>query len=326
MGDYPSAGTIDLEVAYNHWLPFRIASICLLLALAGMLLAWALRRRPLFWVAIGFYAAGTLAMAAGFCVRAKLSGHVPVTNMYESVVFVGFGTVLFGLVFEIISRKRYALVVAAAVSALALVLADNCPTILDPSIRPLTPVLRNNMFLATHVVTIMLSYAALAIAWLGGNIALWFYLTRSPNQPAIVALSKLTYRFLQAGTLLLILGTFLGGMWADRAWGRFWAWDPKEAWALITLLGYFASCTPEKSAGCADFGMAALSVVCFVLVLVTWYVVNYILAGGLHTYGSGGASNHGYILAALAVQFVYVGAATLRAIEERHIPPSPSAA
>ena len=88
---------------------------------------------------------------------------------------------------------------AAAVSTAALLLADNCPTILDPGIRPLTPILRSNFWLAIHVMTIMLSYAAFAMALLIGNITLGFYLKRSANQPAIASLSKLTCRFLQGG-------------------------------------------------------------------------------------------------------------------------------
>jgi ABC-type transport system involved in cytochrome c biogenesis permease subunit len=172
----------------------------------------------------------------------------------------------------------------------------------------------------------MLGYAAFAIALLSGNITLGFYLKRSANLPAIAALSKLTCRFLQAGVLLLIVGTFLGGFWADWAWGRFWAWDPKETWALITLLGYLALLHARRVGWVRDLGLAAFSVVCFVLVLMNWYVVNYVLGGGLHSYGSGGAGAHGYVLGAVAIQFIYVGAAVLRAAEGRRpsLPPLPA--
>jgi cytochrome c-type biogenesis protein CcsB len=322
LGEYPSAGTIGLEVAYNHWVPFHVAWICTLLALIGVWLAWALRQRPLYRAALGLYATGVLVMAAGFCVRAKLSEHVPVTNMYESVVFVGFAAALFGLVAEVVFRKRYALVAAAVVSTVALVLADNCPAILDPAIRPLTPILRSNFWLAIHVMTIMLSYAALAMALLIGNITLGFYLKRSANQPAVAALSKLNLRFLQAGVLLLLLGTFLGAMWGNNAWGRFWAWDPKETWALITALGYLALLHARKVGWVRDLGLAAFSVLCFALILMAWYGVNFVLSSGLHSYGSGASSSHFYVLGALAIQFLYVGAATLRAADRGKQAPS----
>ena len=125
-------------------------------------------------------------------------------------------------------------------------------------------------------------------------------------------MNRLTYKFLQAGVLLLILGTFLGASWGDYAWGRFWGWDPKEVWALITLLGYLALLHARRIGWVGHFGMAAFSVLCFTLVLTTWYGVNFVLGTGLHSYGSGGGGQ-GYVLAAVALQFLYVGAATAAA-------------
>jgi cytochrome c-type biogenesis protein CcsB len=308
LGDYPSAEIVDLEVAYNHWAPLRVAWVCTLLALLGALLGGASGWRPCYRAALGFYGAGVLAMLVGFGMRTAISARAPVTNMYESVVFVGLGAAAFGLVFELIYRKRYMLTAAAAVSTLALMLADACPAILDPSIRPLTPVLRSNFWLVIHVMTIMLSYAAFALALVTGNIALGFYLRRSANRAAIAALSKLTYQLLQAGVLLLILGTFLGASWADYSWGRFWGWDPKEVWALITLLGYLALLHARHVGWLHDFGVAAFSVLCFTLILMAWYGVNFVLGTGLHSYGFGGGGQI-YVLAAIGLQFLYVGAA-----------------
>jgi cytochrome c-type biogenesis protein CcsB len=267
---------------------------------------------------LAFYAAGLLAMLLGFAMRMVIAQRAPVTNMYESVVFVGLGTAVLGVVFQAVYRKSYVLLAAAAVSTLALLLADVCPTILDPSIRPLTPVLRSNFWLAIHVMTIMLSYAAFAMALLTGNIALGFHLRRSDGGAAIAVLSKVTYQFLQAGVLLLILGTFLGASWADYAWGRFWGWDPKEVWALVTLLGYLALLHARRIGWVGDFGLAAFAVLCFTLILMAWYGVNFVLGTGLHSYGFGGGGQV-YVLAAAAAQFVYVGAATLRVASERQL-------
>jgi cytochrome c-type biogenesis protein CcsB len=309
LGNYPTPGMIDLEVAYNHWTPFSIAWICMSLALLGMLLS---RVSRLFsWVFATFFAAGILAMLAGFGMRMIIAGRAPVTNMYESVVFVGLGTAVLGVVFQLVYRKCYLLAAAAVVTALTLILADACPTILDPAIRPLTPVLRSNFWLAVHVMTIMLSYAAFAMALLSGNVTLGFYLCRRVDLSARAVLSKATYRLLQAGVLLLILGTFLGASWADYAWGRFWGWDPKEVWALITLLGYLALLHARRIGWLGDFGTAAWSVLCFALILMAWYGVNYVLGTGLHSYGFGGGGQ-GYVVAGVAVQLLYVGAATLR--------------
>ena len=277
-----------------------------------MLLSWTRARRPFYGAALAFFGAGVLAMLVGFGMRMAIAGRAPVTNMYESVVFVGFGTAVLGLVFQLIYRKSYVLTAAAAVTALVLILADACPAILDPSIRPLMPVLRSNFWLAIHVMTIMLSYAAFALGLLIGNISLGFHLRRPANEAAIAVLSKVTYKCLQAGVLLLIIGTFLGASWADYAWGRFWGWDPKEVWALITLLGYLALLHARHIGWVGDFGMAAFSVLCFTLILMAWYGVNFVLGTGLHSYGFGGGGQ-AYMVAAVAVQFLYVGAATLRA-------------
>ena len=213
----PAVGRLSVGARSSTWrwptttgAPFRVAWVCTLLALlrhavgAGHTVA---DIRPVSdW---RFYAAGILAMLVGFGMRMIISGRAPVTNMYESVVFVGLGTAVLGVMFELVYRNYYSLLAAAAVSTVTLILAELCPAILDPSIRPLTPVLRSNFWLVIHVMTIMLSYAAFALALLTGNVALGFGLRRWRNTAAIAALSKLTYQFLQAGVLLLILGTFL---------------------------------------------------------------------------------------------------------------------
>ncbi len=262
-------------------------------------------------------------MLIGFGIRMMIAGRAPVTNMYESVVFVAFGTAVLGVVFQLIYRKSRLLAAAAAVTALVLLLTDACPRILDPGIHPLTPILRSNYWLAVHVMTIMLSYAAFFTALWTGNIALGFYLLHPASKAALAALSKVTYHILQAGVLLLIIGTFLGASWGVDAWGRFWGWDPKEVWALITLLGYLALLHARRIGWLRDFGMAAWSVLCFSLIVMAWYGVNYWFGIGLHSYGFGGGGQV-YVLAAAAVQVIYVGAATLRVAGERQFPTSSS--
>jgi len=240
-----------------------------------------------------------------------ISGRAPVTNMYESVVYVGLGVTAIGLVLELIYRKRFIAVAAAAVATLALMLADNSPSVLDPSLQPLQPVLRNNFWLVTHVMTITLSYAAFALAMGIANITLGYFLVRSENRPAIEALSRFTYRVLQVGVVLLATGTFLGGMWAAYSWGRFWGWDPKEVWALIALLGYLAV-LHSRFAGWVKYrGLAALAASCFALVIVAWYGVNFVLGAGLHSYGFGGGGKL-FMGTLVGIQSAYVALALWR--------------
>ena len=306
----PRAGVIGLEVAYNHWAPFRFAWVFTLLAFVGLLLSLGSRWRSLYLGSVAMFVLGLVAMLTGFALRVMISGRAPVTNMYESVIYLGLGVAVFGLILEGIYRKKFILTAAAGVATITLLLADNCPAILDPSVRPLQPVLRNNFWLITHVLTITLSYAAFALALGIGNITLGYYLVRSRNRETIGSLGTFTYRAVQVGVLLLAAGTILGGVWADYAWGRFWGWDPKEVWALIALLGYLAVLHARYIGWVRQFGLAALSVMCFSLVVMAWYGVNFVLGAGLHSYGFGGGGV-GYVATAVALQFLYVAAAAV---------------
>ncbi|MGD0897305.1 MAG: cytochrome c biogenesis protein CcsA [Thermoguttaceae bacterium] len=313
LGAYPAAAKIDLEVAYNHWVPFRFAWLLMLAACLGVLFEMGTRWSRLYGAAIVAYLLGMAAMLVGFVMRIAISGRAPVTNMYESVIYVGLGVAVLGLVFELVYRKRFILAAASVLATGALILADNCPALLDPSLQPLQPVLRNNFWLVTHVMTITLSYAAFALALGLGNITLGYYLFGSPSRDAIEWLSRFCYRTLQVGVVLLAVGTVLGGVWADYSWGRFWGWDPKEVWALVTLLGYVAVLHARHIGWVAHFGLAVLSVLCFSLVVVAWYGVNFIMGSGLHSYGGGSTGGGVYVGGALLAQFLYMLLAAARA-------------
>lgn len=321
LGAYPDQETIDLEVAYNRWVPFRFAWVFTLSAFVCLLLSTAVRWKPFYIAGWATFCGGLAAMVIGFGMRIEISGRAPVTNLYESVIYSGLGMAVIGVVLEIISRRKYILAAAAAVCTVALVLADACPTILDPSLRPLPAILRNNFWLIIHVMTIMLSYSAFALALGIGNITLGYYLVGSEKREVIGSLSKFTYKTLQVGVLLLAVGTILGAIWADYAWGRFWGWDPKEVWALIALLGYLAVLHARYAGWVKDLGLAFLSVNCFALVIAAWYLVNF-LAAGLHKYGFTGDGGQFYVLGAVVLQFAYtlIAAAAGRAKRDRRVP------
>ncbi len=331
LGPYPSQRIIDLEVAYNHGTPFRFAWIFTLIAFLCVLVHMGSPWKFLYPAAFVAYGAGLVAMFAGFAMRIGISGRAPVTNMYESVIYVGLGVACLGLLLELIYRKRFPLAAASVVATLALILADNCPVLMDPSLQPLQPVLRNNFWLVTHVMTITLSYAAFALALGIADITLGYYLFGSKNFSAVESLSRFTYRCLQVGFVLLAVGTVTGAVWADYAWGRFWGWDPKEVWALITLIVYAVVLHARFVGWVAHFGLAALSVACFSLVVWAWYGVNFILGSGLHSYGFSGSGGQTYVAGAVVVQFLYVLAAAMRsgqrdavtrAAENCHAPPT----
>lgn len=312
LGTYPQEATIRLEVAYNHAAPFRFAWMLTALSVLLVLPSWAMAAlnrgslaKGLYLAGIGAYLLGLAATAVGFWMRVKISGRAPVTNMYESVVFMAAGTLVFGLIAELAVRRRFLLVAAAVISALALVIADVCSGVLDPSLRPLAPVLRHDLWLVVHVMVIMLGYAAFALSLGIGKITLGCYMRRSRDRALIAVLTRLNYQVLQVGVWLLVVGTILGAGWADYSWGRFWGWDPKEVWALITLLGYLALLHARYVGWVKERGLAAWSVLSFALVVMAWYGVNYVLGAGLHSYGFGGGGQE-YVVAALGAELLYV--------------------
>ncbi len=285
---YPSDFRLQAEVHYNQFHPFLWASICYGLAAIFLMLTWVFGKS--WGVKFGwFFALTAFALHTyGFVLRIFLAGRPPVSNMYESIVWVAWGTFVFSMILEIIYRRRFILWAGSLASCIALIIADQAPTILDSSIQPLEAVLRSNLWLTIHVLTITLSYAAFLLAFILGNAGLFMYAGKQePNPQKVKPLVEAIYRSMQIGVGFLAPGIILGGIWADYSWGRFWGWDPKETWALIVLLGYIAVLHARISKWIQDFGTIAAAVVSFSLVIMAWYGVNYVLGAGLHSYGFG---------------------------------------
>ncbi len=308
---YPTATELKREYLYNHFRPFRWAWVAYLIAFV-MLAAFLVTSVKLWqWVGTAILALGFSIHTLGFVLRMLISGRPPVTNMYESVIWVSWGCVLFS--FFIGASYRRALIPAAAsvFSIVALVLADTLPSVLDPSIQPLEPVLRSNFWLTIHVLTITLSYAAFALSLCLGNVVLGTFVFRPKKTESIQFATLYMYRSIQIGVVLLAAGTILGGVWADYSWGRFWGWDPKEVWALIALLLYLAVLHGRFAGWLRGFGFAATAVLSFLGVLMAWYGVNFVLGAGLHSYGFG-AGGTGYVSIYALAQIAFIGVAYYR--------------
>ena len=375
------------------------------------------RGRRLYGLGLAALATGIGLEIYGFYLRVRITGWAPVTNMYETVIWVALVAAVLSFIFEMIYRKVFIALAGSAVALLGTITAANVP-LLDPSIKSLQPVLRSNFWLTIHVLTEVSSYAAFALAWMLGLIATIYYLTatyrRSPRflelalplmpglpllvcwrgwrrrvvravrpavddrrrrglfqlaaacwaatlcftsappwhwlgetitltgllalggevlnrmtfhpeaQPETAAgeaqpgqarrrgagpcsrpisivkpLSNFIYRAMQVGVLLIAAGTILGGVWADYSWGRFWGWDPKEVWALITLLVYLIPLHGRFAGWVSTFGLVVASVVCFLSVIMAWYGVNFVLGVGLHSYGFVEGGSQGMMLVIL---------------------------
>lgn len=533
LGNYPSKVAMARESHYNDFAPFYRAPMAFGLATVLLLLSLGITADPKSLMGRfdkGLYGLGMLGFIAGiglviygFSLRIQITGWAPVTNMEESVIWVAMMTASLGLVLELIYRRKFAALAGSGIALITTVLAANV-SFLDPQIKALQPVLRSNYWLTIHVLTIVSSYAAFALALGLGLLALGYYLTATyrrtatyrelarpllPGLPlaalgtagvlatyqdgwlpswidpaptfyaawalfylgwvpcvaavyalvsefanrkpaaagvlglvplavgalgatlaligqgprwlalyeaqfaswsiAMVGLSWLllsffgaqarqilrgsakqaaagllesdaepdsapepafaelgeaaaggtavatrprskiaairasqadytqrppqrdertlamqatagrikplatfVYRAMQVGVLLVAAGTILGGVWADYSWGRFWGWDPKEVWALITLLVYLVPLHGRFAGWVNTFGLVVASVVCFCSVLMAWYGVNFVLGVGLHSYGFVEGGGQGIVMFTTVSVLAIVGAAIWR--------------
>jgi len=471
-GGYPSPAEMSRESHFNEFAPFFKAPMAYLSGVVLLLLSLVARgydaptnriagfgrlSRAFYLAGIAGFASGIALEAYGFLLRVLITGWAPVSNMYETVIWVSMVLSIIGFVLEAIHRKTYAALAGSIVALLGTTLAATVP-MLDPKIPQLPPVLRSNFWLSIHVLTIVSSYAAFALAWGLGLIATATYLTATYKRssglvelasPVVVGLppmflgwlaldgrfgsremlgpygfwlclavasiggvitgagffallgelvnrsffrlpaslddsalagfpgatpasgyrgpasagpdsgglavltraeptatatmpsarpkldaraeamrataaqikpmASFIYRSMQVGILLVAAGTFLGGWWADVSWGRFWGWDPKEVWALITLLVYLMPLHGRFAGWVNTFWLVMSSVACFCSVLMAWYGVNFVLGVGLHSYGSG-EGGQGPVLIATVVILGFAAGAFWRRHQSSKLP------
>lgn len=290
-GMLPSPARISAEIFYNRADIFRTAFraylllgfLLLVVAISGstrrkkaLLQTTSKCRRWLPSLLTVLIVAVFLWQSAGLGLRWYISGRAPWTNAYESMVYVGWTTVLAGLIFA--RRSRLALALATLMGGVILFVSNL--NWLDPQITPLVPVLKS-YWLMIHVSVITASYGFFGIAAVTGLASLIAIIAGRPRHDLriIGELSMLI------GLVLLAAGIFLGAVWANESWGRYWGWDPKETWALITLLVYtFVTHSRHIPRLNNDYAFSAMSLAAIASVLMTFFGVNYYLSG-LHSYG-----------------------------------------
>ncbi|MDE5944934.1 MAG: cytochrome c biogenesis protein CcsA [Rikenella sp.] len=290
---------IEAEILYNRlnlfkWAGFGYMGVGLLLILslifrlvAPLARGW----RVAAGVATGLVVVIFLGQTLGVGLRWYIAGRPPVSNAYESMIFVSWATAIAGLAFA--RKSRMTLALAAFLSGVLLFVS----TLhwMDPQITPLVPVLKSP-WLLIHVAAITGSYGFFGIGFLLGLIALLtMACKRSTNaerlEGQIRELTIINEMALTIGLVLLTAGTFLGAVWANESWGRYWGWDPKETWALVTMIVYafilHARFLPAFRRGGAWF-FNVMTVVGLGTVLMTFFGVNYYLSG-MHSYGADSA-------------------------------------
>lgn len=284
----------DLEITYNkvnifkRLFPFygTLGFILLILLFVNIFTKRSGLRIPALVISWIIYA-GFLVHTLGLAARWYIAGHAPWTNGYETMIFISWGIVLSGILFA--RKSRITLATTGILAALTLMVANL--SWLDPEITSLVPVLKS-YWLVIHVAVITSSYSFLGIGALLGflNLILIFLQSRknySKLEATIRELTNINEMNLIIGVFLITIGTFLGAVWANESWGRYWGWDPKETWALVTVLVYsfvvHIRLIPGLS-GLYAFNLASLF--SFSTVLMTYFGVNYYLSG-LHSYAKG---------------------------------------
>ena len=223
----------------------------------------------------------------GLISRGFISGHAPWSDAYESMIYVAWATLFFGLVFG----RKSSLTISATTFVSSMILMIAHWNWMDPSIANLQPVL-NSYWLMIHVAVIVASYGPFSISMILGIISLFLIIILNKNNRTrvkvkIQELTIVNELSITIGLIMLTIGNFLGGMWANESWGRYWGWDPKETWALISIMVYAFVIHMRLIPGLRGKWLFNLmSIIAYSSILMTYFGVNFYLVG-LHSYASG---------------------------------------
>jgi ABC-type transport system involved in cytochrome c biogenesis permease subunit len=272
------------ESFFNRMLAFKRSMYVYITCFLLTLLYWANLKDIWRVTARRLLVLGFVIHSAGLIFRMWLEGRPPVTNLYSSAIFIGWGAVVLGLVLERFYRDGIGIAVASLVGFLSLIVAHNLSLGSDTMVM-MQAVLDTNFWLATHVVIITLGYASTFVA---GFLALIYILrgvfTRTLSEKTAKGLSRMVYAIVCFATLFSFVGTVLGGIWADQSWGRFWGWDPKENGALIIVLWNALILHLRWGGMVRERGLINCAVVGNIVTSWSWFGVN-LLGIGLHSYG-----------------------------------------
>jgi len=280
----PEVAQVRHEVVFNRAQPFYAGIVIYVLAMLVLFTSWLKWPEILRPAAFGLLGAGALVHTLGLVSRVVLQGRPPVTNLYSSAVFVGWGAVIVGVVLERIYKRGFATVVASAVGVATLIVAHHLSTDGD-TMEMMRAVLDSNFWLGTHVITITIGYSG---TFLAGAIAIGWVLREhlAPRLDPVTSktLTSMVYGVVCFALFFSFLGTVLGGIWADQSWGRFWGWDPKENGALLIVLWNAIILHARWGGYVRERGIMTMAIFGNVITSLSWFGVN-MLGVGLHSYG-----------------------------------------
>jgi cytochrome c-type biogenesis protein CcsB len=292
--DLPSEIKVKAEIfyykseMYDRLFPFYASlGLILLVILIYGIIAQKKDQKLIVKVFSGLLIIGFLFHTLGLAIRWYVSGHAPMSNGYESMIFISWVAILAGFIFK--KMSAFVLAAASVLGGFTLMVAHL--SFMDPQITNLVPVLQS-YWLTLHVSVIISSYGFLGISAIIGVIVMILYsVVSEKNEESIMStieeLTVINYKSITVGLYLLTIGTFLGAIWANESWGRYWGWDPKETWSLITIIVYSFITHSRMIQGLKGFyTFNLLALFGFSSVLMTYFGVNYYLSG-LHSYAGG---------------------------------------
>ena len=285
IADFPGdISRVQYERAFNALQPFYISMQLYVLIFLAVCISWLRWPKELakaaFWVLVLTFLIHTF----GLLSRMYIQGRPPVTNLYSSAVFVGWGAVLLGILIEKFFKNGIGAAMASLVGFCTLIIAHHLAMTGD-TLEMMRAVLDSNFWLATHVVIITFGYSAIFLA---GALAILFVLlgvfSSRFSKDTARSLSAMVYGIICFGTLFSLVGTILGGIWADQSWGRFWGWDPKENGALMIVIMGAIYLHARWGGICKERGLMALAIWGNIITAWSWFGTN-MLPVGLHSYG-----------------------------------------
>ena len=285
-GDHPfiDMDVVSFEAFFNYYDPFMKAEYLYLPVLLMSFFSWIVAPRSLragaFWMMAVAFVLHTAALGG----RMYISGRPPVTNLYSSAIFIGWAVVGAAFFVEPILRNGVGNIMGASVGMGTLMIAHYLARDEGDTLGVMQAVLDTAFWLATHVVCITLGYAATFLAGALGMAYCWMSMFNRDNRKELEGLGKVTYGVLCFAIFFSLVGTVLGGLWADDSWGRFWGWDPKENGAMLIVMWNAVILHARWDRMIRDYGTAVLAMFGNIVTAWSWFGVNELKAG-LHTYG-----------------------------------------
>ncbi|MFO1488417.1 MAG: cytochrome c biogenesis protein CcsA [Verrucomicrobiota bacterium] len=272
------------EIFFNRLEPFYNAMVIYTLAGVLAFLFWFNVSEPLRRSAVWLIGLALLIHTTGLVFRMVIEGRPPVTNLYSSAIFIGWGAVVLGLILERFFRNGIGAVVASGIGFITLIIAHHL-SLEGDTMEMMRAVLDTNFWLATHVVVVTLGYASTFVA---GFLAMIYIVrgvfTKTLDEATGKSLARMVYGIVCFATLFSFVGTVLGGIWADQSWGRFWGWDPKENGALIIVLWNALILHLRWGGLIRERGLMNCAIGGNIVTAWSWFGVN-MLGIGLHSYG-----------------------------------------